>query len=85
MKRLIISAGFAVDSFVSAQGFRARPRPDISARLVLGIHVPGVSGLDLEDELAIGGGNLPLIFLTVYGTVPGRVRGSHGNVKPTSV
>jgi RNA polymerase sigma factor (sigma-70 family) len=36
--------------------------------------MPGVSGLDLQDELAAGEVNLPVIFLTGYGTVPASVR-----------
>jgi RNA polymerase sigma factor (sigma-70 family) len=74
LKRLIRSAGFTVESFASAQGFLGRPRPDIPGCLVLDIHMPGVSGLDLQDELAAAEVNLPVIFLTGYGTVPASVR-----------
>ncbi|HVO84459.1 MAG TPA: response regulator [Syntrophobacteria bacterium] len=72
--RLIRSAGFTVESFPSAQDFLERPRPDISGCLVLDIHMPGVSGLDLQEELAAAEVNLPVIFLTGYGTVPASVR-----------
>jgi FixJ family two-component response regulator len=72
--RLIRSAGFTVEAFASAQEFLDRPRPDIPGCLVLDIHMPGVSGLDLQDELAAGEVNLPIIFLTGYGTVPASVR-----------
>jgi FixJ family two-component response regulator len=74
LKRLIKSAGFTVESFASAQEFLERPRPDIPGCLVLDIHMPGVSGLDLQDELAAAEVNLPIIFLTGYGTVPASVR-----------
>jgi FixJ family two-component response regulator len=74
LKRLIRSAGFTVESFASAQEFLDRPRPDIPGCLVLDIHMPGVSGLDLQDELGAAEVNLPVIFLTGYGTVPASVR-----------
>jgi len=74
LRRLIRAAGFAVDSFASAQEFLERPRPDIPGCLVLDIHMPGVSGLDLQDELTAAEINLPIIFLTGYGTVPASVR-----------
>jgi FixJ family two-component response regulator len=74
LKRLIRSAGFKVESFASAQEFLDRPRPDIPGCLVLDIHMPGVSGLDLQDELGAAEVNLPVIFLTGYGTVPASVR-----------
>jgi FixJ family two-component response regulator len=74
LKRLIRSAGFTVESFASAQEFLGRPRTDIPGCLVLDIHMPGASGLDLQEELAAAGLNLPVIFLTGYGTVPASVR-----------
>jgi RNA polymerase sigma factor (sigma-70 family) len=74
LKRLIGSAGFTVDSFASADEFLDRPRPDIPGCLVLDILMPGVNGLDLQDELAAAEVNLPVIFLTGYGTVPASVR-----------
>jgi len=74
LARLIRSAGFTVESFASAQEFLERPRPDIPGCLVLDIHMPGVSGLDLQDELAAAEVTLPVIFLTGYGTVPASVR-----------
>jgi RNA polymerase sigma factor (sigma-70 family) len=74
LSRLIRAAGFAVESFASAQEFLVYPRPDISGCLILDIHMPGVSGLDLQDELAAAEVTLPVIFLTGYGTVPASVR-----------
>lgn len=74
LKRLIRSAGFTVESFASAQEFLGRPRPDIPGCLVLDINMPGVSGLDLQDELAAAEVNPPIIFLTGYGAVPASVR-----------
>jgi FixJ family two-component response regulator len=74
LERLIRSAGFTVESFASAQEFLERPWPDTPGCLVLDIQMPGVSGLDLQGELAAAEVNLPIIFLTGYGTVPASVR-----------
>jgi FixJ family two-component response regulator len=74
LKRLIRSAGFTVDSFASADEFLERPRPDIPGCLVLDILMPGLNELDLQDELAAAEVNLPIIFLTGYGTVAASVR-----------
>jgi len=74
LKRLIRSAGFTVEAFASAQEFLERPRPDIPGCLVLDIQMPGLSGLELQDEIAAAKLNLPVIFLTGYGTVPASVR-----------
>ena len=74
LKRLIRSAGLTVEAFASAQEFLQRPRPDIPGCLVLDIQMPGLSGLELQDEIAAAKLNLPVIFLTGYGTVPASVR-----------
>jgi RNA polymerase sigma factor (sigma-70 family) len=47
---------------------------DVPGCLVLDIQMPGVSGLELQDEIVRAGFNLPVIFLTGYGTVPASVR-----------
>jgi RNA polymerase sigma factor (sigma-70 family) len=74
LTRLIKSAGFAVDSFASAQQFLEHPRRDAPGCLVLDIQMPGVSGLELQDQLRAARLNLPIIFLTGYGTVPASVQ-----------
>jgi FixJ family two-component response regulator len=74
LTRLIKSAGFTVESFASAPEFLEHPRPDMPGCLVLDINMPKVSGLELQDEIARAGLNLPIIFLTGYGTVPASVR-----------
>jgi FixJ family two-component response regulator len=49
---LVRSVGFGVQTFASAQGFLASKRPDVPSCLVLDVHLPGLSGLDLQQELA---------------------------------
>ena len=52
---LIRSAGLKARTFASAQEFLATPRPDVPSCLVLDVNLPGLSGLDLQQELAKSG------------------------------
>jgi FixJ family two-component response regulator len=49
---LIQSAGLTAKTFASAEEFLAAPRPKVPSCLVLDVSLPGVSGLDLQQELA---------------------------------
>jgi DNA-binding NtrC family response regulator len=71
---LIRSAGLKARSFASAQEFLATPRPEIPSCLVLDVNLPGLSGLDLQQELAKSGDQIPIIFLTGHGDIPMTVR-----------
>ena len=55
LKDLISSAGLNAQTFASAQEFLASPRPDAASCLVLDVQLPGLSGLDLQQELAKAG------------------------------
>jgi FixJ family two-component response regulator len=48
--------------FVSAQDFLIFKRPDAPACLVLDVRLPGLSGLDLQHELAAADLAIPIIF-----------------------
>src|SRR5271157_4363750 len=71
---LIRSAGLKARTFASAQEFLATPRPEIPSCLVLDVNLPGLSGLDLQQELAKSGDQIPIIFLTGHGDIPMTVR-----------
>src|SRR5262249_43288248 len=71
---LIQSAGLKVETFASAQEFLASPRAEGPSCLVLDVHLPGLSGLDLQQELATANVQIPIIFLTGYGAIPTSVR-----------
>ena len=51
LKDLVSSAGLNVKTFASAQEFLMNPRPDAASCLVLDVNLPGLSGLDLQQEL----------------------------------
>jgi FixJ family two-component response regulator len=74
IERLLRSVGLNVETFASAQAFMRRPPPEGPACLVLDMRMPGMSGLELQQELVTAGLGLPVIFLTGYGTVPMSVR-----------
>ena len=75
VETVIKSVGLKVDAFSSAQDFLESDLPDEPGCLVLDIRIPGLSGLDLQDEMAARGLTLPVIFVTGHGTVPLGVRG----------
>lgn len=74
LKRLIESVGLEVETLASAQEFLDHEQPDKPSCLVLDVRMPGLSGLDLQDELAARGLNMPIIFITGYGNIPMGVR-----------
>ena len=71
---LVRLAGLTVQTFPSAQEFLAFSRPDVPSCLVLDVQLPGLSGLDLQEELAKTDVQIPIIFLTGHGDIPMTVR-----------
>jgi FixJ family two-component response regulator len=60
--------------FASAKEFLGYKRPDAPACLVLDVRLPGLSGLDLQRELAAAGLEIPIVFIAGHGDVPMSVR-----------
>jgi len=75
LERLIKSAGFKVETFASAEEFLQRKthRGGPSC-LVLDVRMPGLSGIDLQKELAQKGASIPIIFITGHGNIPMSVK-----------
>ena len=74
IESLIRSVGLRVETFETAQEFLRSTRPDAPGCVVLDVRLPGLSGLDLQRELAAHGINLPVIFITGHGDIPMSVR-----------
>src|SRR5262245_31459407 len=74
LRDLVGSAGLNVQTFASAQEFLASPRRQDASCLVLDVKLPGLSGLDLQQELAKLDVQLPIIFITGHGDIPMTVR-----------
>jgi FixJ family two-component response regulator len=74
LKSLLRSVGLKVEAFGSAAEFLAIKPPNVPSCLVLDVRLPGVSGLDFQDELAKADIQVPIIFITGHGDIPMTVR-----------
>jgi FixJ family two-component response regulator len=73
LELLIKNAGWQPEIFASAQDFLSRPRVTVPSCLVLDVALPGLNGLELQQQLA-DRTDMPIIFITGYGDVPMTVR-----------
>ncbi len=71
---LLRSAGLETRTFSSGEEFLAAPPPTGPSCLVLDVNLPGLSGLEVQDELAKAAVRMPIIFLTGHGDIPTTVR-----------
>ena len=74
LSSLIRSVGLRVESFSSAADFLRHKVPDAPSCLVLDVRLPGLSGMDLQRELAVANRRIPIIFITGHGDIPMSVR-----------
>lgn len=70
LRWLLESAGYRVSTYSSAERFLAAYRPGLASCLLLDVRMPGLTGLQLQQELNRRGQGLPLIFITGHGDVP---------------
>jgi RNA polymerase sigma factor (sigma-70 family) len=66
---LLESVGLAARSFTSAEAFLDAIQPDVCGCILLDIRMPGMSGLQLQEELSVRGILLPVVFITGYADV----------------
>ncbi len=78
LARLIQAAGYTVATFGSAREFLACGQHDAPGCLVLDIRMPGLTGLDLQEQLLRADTILPIIFITGHGDVPMTVQAMKG-------
>src|ERR1039457_1881962 len=71
---LLTLAGYAVQTFSSARDFLAWHQPQHRGCVVADLHMPVMSGLDLQSALARSGNPLPVVFLTGHGDIPTSVQ-----------
>jgi len=71
---LLRSAGLSAKTFASGEEFLAAPPPKRPSCVVLDVNLPGVSGLEVQQELSKAAVHLPIIFLTGHGDIPTTVR-----------
>lgn len=68
--RLMRSAGLSAETFSSAREFLRRAPPEGPSCLVLDVRMPGLSGLDLQEELVQAKISIPIVFITGHGNIP---------------
>jgi len=74
IKSLVESTGLRAETFESTQDFLRCQLPDGPKCLVLDVLLPGVSGLDFQNDLTRANIRIPIIFITGYGDIPMTVR-----------
>lgn len=74
LEDLLASVGLQAMVFSSAAEFLRAKRPDAPACIVLDIRMPGMSGLDFQDEMIRMGLKIPVIFITGHGDIQMSVR-----------
>jgi FixJ family two-component response regulator len=74
LAQLIHCAGWAAESYTSAEEFLAREQGVAPGCLILDVGLPGLNGLELQRRLGGGAMNIPIIFITGVGNVPMTVR-----------
>jgi FixJ family two-component response regulator len=73
LSSLLSSLGLRVEAFASAGEYLRFVKPDVPGCLILDLELPGMNGLELQQELA-GGDSPPIVFVTGHGDVPSSVR-----------
>jgi len=74
LERLLTTVGIKVKCYETARDFLSHPPYKGPCCLVLDVRMPGLSGLDLQEELHKIGSVIPIIFITAHGTIPMSVR-----------
>jgi FixJ family two-component response regulator len=78
LKRLLASAGHAIEAFASAREFLARKRHAGPCCLVLDVRMPGLTGLELQEVLAAAGWRMSIVFVTGHIDVAMSVKAMKG-------
>jgi len=63
-KGLVRSFGYGADTFASAEEFLQSDRLNDTSCLILDVNMPGLSGIELQDQLIARGNHMPIIFIT---------------------
>jgi FixJ family two-component response regulator len=70
LELLIRCEGWQPETFASAQEFLDRPRALAPSCLVLDVSLPDLSGLHLQNRVAVERTDMPIIFITGHGDIP---------------
>ncbi len=70
LSRLLRSADYLAETFASAEEFLGREHFNGIGCLLLDVQMPGLSGMDLQEELNKADYHMPIIFITGHGDIP---------------
>ena len=76
--RLLRTVGLETQQFSSVTDFFKAVPPDGPTCLVLDVRLPGLSGLELQRELATANRQIPIVFITAHGDIPMTVQAMKG-------
>ena len=72
LKRLMKSAGIKARSLSSAEDFLNQGCHNVPGCLILDVRMPGMNGLELQEELVKSGSTMPIIFMSAHEDAPTR-------------
>ncbi|SOE95738.1 two component transcriptional regulator, LuxR family [Burkholderia sp. D7] len=72
--RLLRSAGFNAQGFASPAEILSKDLPSVPMCILLDMNLESTNGFDVQSQLAQKGVQVPIIFLTGYGSIPMSVR-----------
>ena len=71
---MLRSVGLRSEAFATPQDFLRSQQSDGPSCLILDVQLPGLSGLDFQQELTDAGFQIPIIFITGHGDIPMSVK-----------
>jgi FixJ family two-component response regulator len=74
LRRLLVAEHLAVETFMSAEEFLISAHRSTARCLVLDVHLGGLGGLELQEQLAASGTRTPVVFITAYDEAAARER-----------
>jgi FixJ family two-component response regulator len=78
VRSLLRSVGLDAEVFAAAEDFLKTERPEAPSCLILDVRLPGVSGLDFQEQLRRAGIEIPVVFITAHSDIPSSVRALKG-------
>jgi len=70
LRWLLEANTYRVKAFASAEAFLGEYREDQPGILIVDVRMPGMSGLQLQEELLARNSHMPVVFITGHGDVP---------------
>jgi FixJ family two-component response regulator len=71
---LLESAGLPCECFETAEGYLQTNPPAGPSCLILDVSLPGIGGMEFQQQLREAGRRIPIIFVTGYGDIPMSVK-----------